>query len=245
MDQAIYSNGVTKKVFHDSLVDENRREGAEGKCFPPYFLGWRGDEHLARGLTMWRMLLGLLLLLGIQTMRIMGLISASRWQSTGGRLLWHVLIAVLTAVGLFLVVWGFALAREQPMPLWQPVGALKHLAFALTAFSFVLLAAAVVPANHLKAKLKFPFVLAVKSWALGHLLLNGMLAHVLLFGTVLAWSVWAFRYLRRREMKEHAPTAPAATGLTLLALALGLLAWWGFAAVLHGWLIGIKPIAWF
>ena len=144
----------------------------------------------------------------------------------------------MSLLGLALIVWGFGLAREVPVLLWLPPAGLRHAAALLNVLAFVLLAAAYVP-NSIKARLHHPMLLAVKTWALAHLLANGNLAHVVLFGR--AWGVLAFVSCRRRDralQTAYPPGTAAATGLTVLV---GVLAAGVFALWLHGLLIGVKP----
>ena len=91
---------------------------------------------------------------------------------------------MVSLLGFVLIVWGFSQARLTPMQLWSPPVGMRHLASLLTWLAFVLLVAAYVPGNGIKARLHHPMVLAVKTWALAHLLANGNLAHVVLFGVV-------------------------------------------------------------
>ena len=114
--------------------------------------------------------------------------------------------------------------HQQPVLLWTPPVAMRHIAALLTLVSFVLLAAAYVPGNGFKAKLRHPMVLGVKVWALAHLLANGTLADVLLFGGFLVWAVLCFR--------------AAATAITVVV---GAVAWAVFAFWAHGAWIGVRP----
>jgi len=192
-----------------------------------------------------RMLLGLLIVLGTHSLRLLADDWRSRMITRLGRPLWLTLFSLVSVVGLVLVVWGFAQAREQPVVLWQPLPWLRPVGLSLTALSFVLLAAALVPANHLKHRLHHPMLLATKTWALSHLLLNGMVAHAILFGSLLVWSVLAYRAARQRDRQNEANIAPPhrlAALASLFTVALGLSAWWLVANMLHGWLIGIKPL---
>jgi uncharacterized membrane protein len=150
--------------------------------------------------------------------------------------------AVVSLVGLGLIIWGFGMAREQPVQLWSPPVGMRHAASLLTLVSFVFLAATYVPGNAIKARLGHPMVLGVKVWALAHLLANGTLAHVALFGSFLIWSVLCFRAARQRDRAEGV-SRPAGNGrATALTVVVGVLAWAVFAFGLHGWLIGVKPM---
>jgi uncharacterized membrane protein len=119
---------------------------------------------------------------------------------------------------------------------------MRHLASLLTLIAFVLLASAYIPGNGIKARLHHPMVLGVKVWALAHLLANGNVAHVLMFGSFLVWSILSFSAARRRDVADgtHYPSGtPGATGITV---AVGVGAWIGFALWLHGLLIGVRPV---
>jgi uncharacterized membrane protein len=84
-------------------------------------------------------------------------------------------------------------------------------------------------------------VLAVKTWALAHVLANGNLAHVLLFGAFLLWAVFDFRAARQRDRRDGTVYIRGNTGATLITLVLGVAAWLAFALWLHGYLIGVRP----
>jgi uncharacterized membrane protein len=187
------------------------------------------------------LLSGLLLFLGAHSVRIF----ADGWRSTliarFGEKRWKGLYSLISLVGLVLIVWGYGLTRAAPewwsAPLWT-----RHLATLLTIPSFVLLAAAYVPKNHLKAALGHPMLAGVKLWAFAHLLANGRPGDVLLFGAFLAWAIVAFISVRRRDRAAGTRYAPGTLSGDLLAVAIGLIAWALFAFYGHQWLIGVRPI---
>ena len=188
------------------------------------------------------LLLGLLVFLGVHSIRIV----ADGWRTATlariGEPAWKGVFALLSVVGFVLIVWGFSLARQQPVQLWMPPRGMRHLAALLTLIAFVLLAATYVPRNAIKARLHHPMVLSVKVWALAHLLANGNLAHVVLFGTFLVWAALSFRAARARDRVAGTvyPAGTAAgTGITLVV---GVAGWALFAFWAHGALIGIRPI---
>ena len=187
------------------------------------------------------LILGLLLFLGLHSIRIV----ADDWRTAQvkrlGENTWKGIYSLLSLAGLGLIVWGFGLARQQPVVLWiAPVG-MKHVAALLTLVAFVLLAAAYVPRNALKSRLHHPMLLAVKVWAFAHLLSNGRLADLALFGAFLAWAVACYVAARKRDRASDAKY-PLGTALgTTLTLFIGAAAWAGFTFWLHGALIGVKP----
>jgi uncharacterized membrane protein len=153
------------------------------------------------------------------------------------------LYTLVSLVGFMLLCWGFNLARQQPALLYVPPLALRHLNALFTLLAFVLVAAAYVPRNHLKAKFGHPMLLGVKTWAFGHLLATGMLRDVVLFGAFLLWAVVLFIVSRRRD-RRTGTVYPAGTlaGDAIVAVA-GVAAWTAFAFWLHLWLIGVSPLA--
>jgi uncharacterized membrane protein len=190
------------------------------------------------------LILGLAIFLGVHSVRIVADGWRTRMRARLGERRWKGLYSLLSLAGLVLIVWGYGQARQQPIVLWTPPAGMRHLAALLTLASFVLVAAAYVPRNRIKARLQHPMVLGVKVWALAHLLSNGTLADVLLFGAFLAWAALDFRSARRRGNDEaHAPDArvPASSARTAMAVGAGLVAWAVFAFWAHGLLIGVRP----
>jgi uncharacterized membrane protein len=187
------------------------------------------------------LILGLVIFLGVHSTRIF----AEDWRSAQiarmGEKGWKAAYSVASIVGFVLLVWGYGQARLEPVPLWTPSIGLRHVATLLTVVSFVLLAAAYVPGNGIKARIGHPMVVGVKVWALSHLLANHTLADLLLFGGFLVWAVLCFRAARARD-RAAGTTYPAGTLQgTLLTVAAGLVAWLVFAMWLHRVLIGVGP----
>lgn len=187
------------------------------------------------------LILGLLIFLGVHSVRIVADGWRTQTRARMGELPWKALYAVVALVGLGLIIWGFGQARQQPLQLWSAPVAMRHLASLLTLISFVLLAAAYVPGNGIKARLHHPMVLGVKVWALAHLLANGNLAHVVLFGSFLVWAIFDFRSARRRDRAAGTVYPKGKAGATGITVAVGLGLWLVVALWLHGLLIGVRP----
>jgi uncharacterized membrane protein len=149
--------------------------------------------------------------------------------------------AVLSLIGFYLLLWGYGVARQTPVVLWTPPVAMRHIASLLTLIAFVLLAATYVPRNGIKARLHHPMVLSVKLWAFAHLLANGALADVLLFGDFLVWAVLSFRAARQRDRAAGTRYPAGSVAGTLATVVVGCVAWVAFAFWLHDWLIGVRP----
>jgi len=187
------------------------------------------------------LLLGLALFLGVHSTRIV----ADGWRSATiarvGEKPWKAIYSLLSIAGFVLLVIGYGAARQSPVVVFVPPVWTRHLAALLTIPAFVLLAAAYVPGNAIKRAVGHPMLAGVKVWALAHLLANGTLADVLLFGTFLAWAVLGFIAARRRD-RAAGTTYPAGPGSrTAIAIAVGLVAWAVFAFALHRPLIGVAP----
>ncbi len=186
-------------------------------------------------------ILGLLMFLSVHSVRIV----ANDWRTMQrnrlGESAWKTLYSLLSLAGLALLVWGFGIARIDSPLIWSPPAGMRHAAALLTLIAFVLLAGAYVPRNRFKARLHHPMILGVKVWALAHLLANGKLADIILFGAFLLWAVLCFRAARRRDRAENIQYPGGTLTGTLTTIAIGAAAWAAFAFYLHGALIGVRP----
>ncbi|MBK5103445.1 MAG: NnrU family protein [Burkholderiales bacterium] len=187
------------------------------------------------------LILGLIVFLGVHSTRIF----AEDWRTAQRKRLgenaWKGIYSVVSIVGFGLIVWGFGLARQQPVVLWIAPAAMRHIAALLMLIAFVLLAATYVPRNAIKSHLHHPMVLSVKVWAFAHLLANGKLADLLLFGAFLAWAVADFIAARKRDRAAGTQYSAGTAGATAAAVAVGAVIWAVFAIWLHGVLIGVRP----
>ena len=188
------------------------------------------------------LILGLVLFLGVHSTRIV----ADGWRTAMIRRLgagkWKGLYALLSLAGFGLLVWGFGLARQQPVALWAPPFFMRHVAWLLTLIAFILLAATYVPRNAIKARLHHPMVLAVMFWAVAHLLANGNQAHAVLFGSFLLWAVLSFFAARERDRAARTLDPAGTASGTAMTVLLGVTAWAVFAFWAHGALIGVRPV---
>jgi len=189
------------------------------------------------------LLLGLILFLGVHSVRIVADGWRARVIAARGPGAWKGAYSLASIAGFALICIGFGQARLAPMVLWSPPRWTHDLAGLLTLVAFVLVTAAYVPGNAVKARLKDPMILGVKTWALAHLVANGTLADVILFGSFLAWAVLDFRAVRRRRAAglEAGPSTPVSGARTAVAIGVGVVAWAAFAFWLHRALIGVAP----
>lgn len=187
------------------------------------------------------LILGLCIFLGLHSVRIVADGWRTRVLQGVGEVTYKGVYSVLSLVGLGFIIWGFGVARETPTMLWMPPVGMRHAASLLTLIAFIFMAAAYVPKNFIKARFHHPMVLSVKTWAVAHLLANGSLAHVLLFGSFLAWAVLIFIALRKRDRVAGTVYGAGTFGGTAMSVVAGIVAWAAFAFWLHGLLIGIRP----
>ena len=187
------------------------------------------------------LLLGLALFLGVHSARIV----ADDWRTATiarvGEKPWKGIYSLLSIAGFVLLVIGYGAARQSPVVQFAPPVWTRHLAALLTIPAFVLLAAAYVPGNAIKRAVGHPMMAGVKVWALAHLIANGTLADVLLFGTFLAWAVLGFIAARRRDRAAGTTYRVGPGSRTAIAVVVGLVAWAVFAFALHRPLIGVSP----
>lgn len=185
------------------------------------------------------LILGLLIFLGVHSVSIV----APQWRDAQaarmGEKAWKGLYTLASLAGFVLIVIGYGQARQAPVVLYAPPLALRHVAALLMLPAFVLLLAAYLP-GRIKAVTKHPMLAATKLWAVAHLLANGNLADVLLFGAFLAWAV-ADRISMKYRVPRPLPGAPAGRFNDAIALGAGLVLYVAFVTVGHRWLIGVPP----
>lgn len=187
------------------------------------------------------LILGLVLFLGVHSLRIISDERRSQWVERLGEKRFKLVYAVLSIAGFVILCVGFAQSKLDPIVIWTPPVWIKHLVSLLVLLACVLVVAAYVPGNHIKARLGHPMYAGVKIWALSHLLANGLLAEIVLFGAFLIWAVLGFRAGRRRDRLSPVPAPEANLRATLLAVALGVAFFAVFAFYLHQQLFGVRP----
>ena len=187
------------------------------------------------------LILGLILFLGPHSVRIVAEPWRTQMLQRLGEKPWKGLYSLVSLIGFALIIWGYGLARYDPVVLWQPPVAMRHIASLLTLASFILLTAAYVPGNSIKARLRHPMILGVKLWAFAHLLANGMLADLVLFGAFLLWAVLDYRAARERDREQSISYGQGKLMPSIVAVVIGKLLWAAFAFWLHRWWIGVAP----
>jgi len=188
------------------------------------------------------LLLGLVLFLGTHALRVFAEGWRSQQMARLGEKTFKGVYAVVSLLGFVLLCWGYDIARATPTVLWVPPVATRHVAALLMLLASVLLVAAYVPGNHLKARIRHPMVLSVKVWALAHLLANGNLEDVILFASFLVWAVLCFRAARARDRAANLPPVVTQMRATWVAVMGGVVLYAVFLFKAHAWLVGVSPL---
>ncbi|WP_028670655.1 NnrU family protein [Saccharospirillum impatiens] len=187
------------------------------------------------------LVIGLAIFLGIHSIHML----APQWRESMirqmGLMPWKGLYSIISLAGFGLIIWGYGLARLDPVWVWFAPGWTRHLSALLMIPAFIFLAAAYVPGNRIKARFGHPMVLAVKTWAIAHLIANGTLADILLFGGFLAWAVVYFIHARRKDRANNTQYPVKGLKSDISAVVGGLIGYGVFAFWAHLLLIGVPP----
>jgi uncharacterized membrane protein len=187
------------------------------------------------------MILGLVLFLGTHVFTTRRKARA-RMIASMGEGTYKIVYAVVALAGLALIVWGFSHYRADGwIQLWTPPKALKHINLALELPAVILVVAAYVR-GRIYTTLKHPMLAGVKLWAFGHLLANGDLGGLILFGSILAWAVFDRISLKRRADPGGPPIPVGGIGNDGIAVVVGIIAYLALAFAFHPVVLGIPVI---
>jgi uncharacterized membrane protein len=187
------------------------------------------------------MIAGLVLFLGAHSFTTQRDLRARVIASTGEGG-YKILYSLVSLAGLVLIVWGFAHYRATGwIDVWHPPRGLKHLNTALMLPAVILVAAAYIRGT-IYAKLKHPMLAGVKLWAFGHLLANGDLGGIILFGSFLGWAVYDRISLKRRADPGAPPIPVGGIANDLIAVAVGFVAYLALAFAFHPVVIGVPVV---
>ena len=184
---------------------------------------------------------GLVLFLGLHSVRIV----ADPWRESViariGRNPWRAVYSIVSLAGFALLVWGYGQARLDPVVVWSPPAWTRHVTSLLVLPAFVLIVAGNMRGTRIKAAVGHPMLLGTKLWAAAHLVSNGMLADIVLFGSFLVWAIVDYASSRRRDRAAGTVYPPGTSGRDATAIAIGTAAWFVFGFWLHAPLIGVRP----
>ena len=152
---------------------------------------------------------------------------------------YRALFSVVSLAGLALIVWGYAEYRAEGMiAVWWPPAFMRHVTVGLMLISIVVLASFRIP-SHIKTWIKHPMLASIKIWAFAHLLSNGDLGSILLFGSFLAWAVYARIAVKRRG--DLGPqTAPATWRNDVIVVVFGVVLYLLLGFYFHPYVIGVN-----
>lgn len=185
---------------------------------------------------MTQLICGLILFLGIHSVSII----ANDWRNAQvkklGAVTWKIFYSVISIAGLTLITVGYLETRPHPLTIWSPPPWAWLITVYFSLVTMILVAAAYIPNNAFKAKLKDPMLVGVIVWSLCHLTTIGSLAGILLFGGFLIWGVLDLISCRKRRAESALPDSPSKpTGkMTLATAAVGFVAWTPFAHIAYG-----------
>jgi len=183
---------------------------------------------------------GLVIFFAVHSISIINDDWRNRMAAKTGEWVWKAIYGLFAVIGLFLIVRGYDLARLDPVVLYSPPPWLRYPALLLLLPVFPLLLAAYLPGRIQRAT-KHPMLVATKLWATAHLLVNGTLPAVMLFGSFLVWAV-ADRISLKHRVPRAVPNIPE-TGINDgLAVVIGIACYTAFVLWLHAWLIGAAII---
>lgn len=189
------------------------------------------------------LVVGLVLFVGIHSVRIVAPEFRAAQIDARGLNAWKGIYSLVAIAGFVILVWGYGIARQDPVVFWIAPSWASHIVALLMLPAMILLVASQVPAGRIKAAVKHPMLLGVKIWAFAHLLVNGDLASALLFGGLLAWAV-VDRISEKKRVRAGITSNPVAGPVKwdVIAIVGGLILYLLFIIVLHKWLIGVPPI---
>jgi uncharacterized membrane protein len=185
------------------------------------------------------LIFGMILFFGAHSVSIVAHPLRERLVASMGAATWKGLYSLVSLGGLLLMISGYSVLRLEPHLVYVPPAGLRHAAALLMLPVFPLLLATYLP-GRIRRIAKHPMLVAVKFWALAHLLANGMLADVLLFGGFLAWAI-ADRISLKRRVPRPSPAAPERPYNDAIVIVVGLALYGAFAMLWHVRLFGVAP----
>ena len=201
------------------------------------------------------LVVGLILFIGVHSIRIFSPELRDSLIKKWGEKTYKGLYSLVSLLGFILLVIGFSGERWASPMVWEPPTFTKHIPISVMLPAMIFMVASQVPHNFIKEKMKHPMLISVKIWALAHLMANGRVVDLILFGTFLVWSVLCFRAARKWDRITQLeaigllPSAanaiddkPSSISKNLIVLVLGIGAYAFLVFGGHFWLFGVSPI---
>jgi len=217
-----------------------------GPHTPPLASGLlEGFGRLMVGLSV--MILGLVLFPGVHVLTTQRDLRA-QLIAMAGESVYKIVYSLASVAGLALIVWGFADYRSTGwIDVWEhwlspgTLKILKHIAVALMLPAVILVVASYIR-GRIYTTLKHPMLAGVKLWAAAHLIANGDLGSIILFGTFLTWAVFDRISLKRRADPGAPPIPVGGTGNDLIAVVVGIVVYVALAFAFHPVVIGVPVV---
>ncbi|MDB4837343.1 NnrU family protein [Marinomonas sp.] len=193
------------------------------------------------------LMVGLVIFFAVHSIRLV----APDWRETNmmgrkGMIQWRTRFGMISLLATAFIIMGYQEARLEPVWLWFPPLFTRHITSLLMLMALFFVGAAIIPKTFTRKKTGYPFLIAVKLWAVAHLLSNGNLADVILFGSFLAWSVVSYVIFRKRDraadVKASVVIPEASIRFDFLAVSFALGSTFFIIAFLHKALIGVSPL---
>jgi uncharacterized membrane protein len=162
----------------------------------------------------------------------------ARLMAQMGQNSYRAIFAIIAIIGLALIIWGYGEYRAHEwVQIWSPPAFMRHITVGLMLFAVIFITAAFIP-SHIKMKLKHPMLASIKTWALAHLLSNGDLGSIILFGSFLLWGIYA-RIAAKRRGDLGATTAPAGWTNDVIVVVVGIVIYLLLGFYFHPYVIGM------
>jgi len=184
------------------------------------------------------LILGLVVFLGVHSLRVVAPAWRDGMVERLGEGAWKGLYSVIALAGFALIIWGFGRAAAETGMVYAPPLGLRHLMFALMLPALILAVASALPPGHIRRIARHPLLIGTALWAFAHLLVNGELAAVVLFGAFLAWAIIE---LAAQTGRPRAPIVNPSATYDLAALVAGVVLYGALVWRLHEWAFGVSP----
>ena len=189
------------------------------------------------------LVLGLVIFFCLHSVRLVAPQWREKIMTAHGAMRWKIRFGMITLLATAFIVIGYMQVRLEPVWLWFPPVWTRHLAGLLVLVALFFVGSALVPNTTMKKKVGYPMLIAVKIWAFAHLISNGTLADVIIFGSFLVWSIVSFAVYRRRDRKAGVVRdQESGVQFDLAAFTFAMVSWFAIVFYLHQAIIGVSPL---
>ena len=189
------------------------------------------------------LVVGLVIFFVLHSIRLVAPQWREKSMASHGEMRWKMRFGMVTLIAAAFIVLGYMQVRLEPVWLWFPPVWTRHLAGLLVLVALFFVGSALVPNTTMKKKVGYPMLIAVKIWAFAHLISNGTLADVMIFGSFLVWSIVSFAVYRRRDRKAGVVRdQESGVQFDLAAFTFAMVTWFAIAFYLHQAIVGVSPL---